>query len=707
MDAVDESILDYEDECGETEEADAEAMDSLDTSELGGPSPEPAVPASLSSLPADSRSATSSVANMSSKLSSISSSEGENLTFGRGSAQCKAARNSDLLCDVTETGAGKDLGCNAKLQQDRTGNLGFSVNGDIKNTFRGSRVCSRGSVVNQTATLSFDPATMICTTCKNEHSIIPIDGSDLVIIVTDQNFVPHLSGNNSCVPVVRLEDPNLNELYLFCVELFERYQLPAGTFFLVGATSFLAQVGSTIYCIEWVKMVKNFTGKWRSCRVGPVPPVLREPTSPATTKLLTELWRWLTVAYGSDISFPSVAWQTLISHLQSNEQVLESASREIYTVALPIGLNSCALIPLKFSSSSSTVITPPFDDSVTLALLRALLTMLNTTFGCNAHPEDILDRELAEQEGTQSATNPPPIVYIGASIGKVVAENLKSKGYSVVVLCEPGWTSTPSNVEKMISKVKKIPDLQHAICIIDGLSNSTYRFEQEDGSSFLPVKLDGRYHLAGKIVSSSKEQIVACLNTLRPLIDLLTGEKIFLSPLPRHLYNPCCASADHCEGIGDDQHAESMCQIALGTKKIVRDHVHARYSKIWVPDYVVSLAETGSASTDLASGLKNLYAMDGVHLTVTGYKKLADVVSGLIEEKVAASLCVSGRGKNSSNPSAKSFYWHGFTSPVGSSRPINMGAFHRNRTAGNPSRKRNPHSGPHFNPYRRDKSGKN
>jgi hypothetical protein len=122
-------------------------------------------------------------------------------------------------------------------------------------------------------------------------------------MLTDQNFVPSLSGKSFCLPVIRLEDPSLHELYSISTEIFERCHLPVGTVFMVGSVSFLAQVGSTIYCMEWVKLVKNFNDRMKHCRVGPLPPVLQEPTPPSTAKLIVEVRRWFSTVYNTDIAF--------------------------------------------------------------------------------------------------------------------------------------------------------------------------------------------------------------------------------------------------------------------------------------------------------------------------------------------------------------------------------------------------------------------
>ncbi len=63
----------------------------------------------------------------------------------------------------------------------------------------------------------------------------------------------------------------------------------------------------------------------------------------------------------------------------------------------------------------------------------------------------------------------------------------------------PGWIASPDNIAKMSERVEMANCGESCIYIFDLYSNSSYRFEQFDGSLSLPVKLDKRYHLPGDI----------------------------------------------------------------------------------------------------------------------------------------------------------------------------------------------------------------
>ena len=501
----------------------------------------------------------------------------------------------------------------------------------------------------------------------------------MVIMVGDQNFPSCLSGKNGCVPVVRLEDPSLMELFDISLEIFDRYPMPAGTLFLVGSTSHLQEMGSTIYALDWVRVCKEFTGRWKHVKVGPLPPVLREQTGPEITRLITEVWRWYNCIYGSDICYPRAAWDIAIKNLGDNtEQVLDLAGRDTYTVALPLSLKSTALTHHKFVSSASLPATLAFSGEATRALLHALLYQLNTKFGCRAHPEDILAREPAEQEGAMetSDTNTMKIIICGGSICRRLAQELHDMGQEVIDLTKPGWTPTSENITRLTTDIAAANPGKNSIFIGDLLSNTSFCFEQVNGSHALPVKLDGKYHMLGKVSVSNKESVQIVLSKIVPILNSTSCFKVCLPPLPRYMFTPCCANEGHCEGLSEVDYPVDLYTQTLGLRKVMRDFLHSRVANVWVPDSVASLTPDSNSVLEQVEKIKSYFSSDGVHLNSTGNRALASCVKKIIDEHTAASICVSGRG-----PPGE-FFWRGFVSPVGSARPKNAASLHPARGYG-------------------------
>ncbi len=94
-----------------------------------------------------------------------------------------------------------------------------------------------------------------------------------------------------------------------------------------------------------------------------------------------------------------------------------------------------------------------------------------------------------------------------------------------------------------------------------------------------------------------------------------------------------------------------------------------------MPDLVGNLLPACNGLKEKAVGLKHIMSADGVHFTKHGYEKLAETVvkccKTQFEKSVSAASIVSARPAGTRQ---KTFYWRGFVSPVGSSRPASRTA---------------------------------
>jgi hypothetical protein len=69
------------------------------------------------------------------------------------------------------------------------------------------------------------------------------------LVFCDQNFVPTLSGKQSCIAITRLEDCSLTELTDLALEVLERQSIPLGSILLLGSAG-----------IEQVQRFSQMTG---------------------------------------------------------------------------------------------------------------------------------------------------------------------------------------------------------------------------------------------------------------------------------------------------------------------------------------------------------------------------------------------------------------------------------------------------------------
>ncbi len=594
----------------------------------------------------------------------------------------------------TDCSLHSNLGTKTEISEQRVGDMTCGPDDSIRDTFRGSRISAGGVVVNQTATMTFDPATLMCTVCKVSHHIVPKNGANLVILATDQNFVPTLSGKDSCVPVIRMEDPTLSELFYICHEIFDKTPLPSGTLFLVSALSYLAKVGITMYSMEWQKISRYFSERWGQSSVGPLPPIPREDCAGTVGVLITQLHTWYNHCYGTNICYPKAAWTQLVDTIASNTtEYTDLNYREVLTVALPETLTSTVLTPFKFHRNTCHAVTPGLDGVATDVLLHVLLDQLSTSYGCQAHPEDILARAPAEPEDVQTPGK-GRILVVGGSHAKRLVGELRNRGLDVTDLSVPGWTPTEENVAKLTADIAELGDIGNMVAVCDLISNVIYRFEQFDGTLCLAVNLDGRWHMAGKVTVCSKESIKHTLTSLKPVFSSIPGLKICLPPIPRYLQTPCCSNKSHCKDIEKPHYATDLMSKTQTVRKTMRDHLHATVSRVWVPDIYGMMMPDCNTTEDLANGFVHLASTDGVHLNQDGYGLLADCVKTTLCEQLTSGTSVSG-GRPGGKP--RDYYWRGFTSPVGSERPSHHGSFHGNRGAGGGKWKGVRASGPYAN----------
>jgi hypothetical protein len=77
-------------------------------------------------------------------------------------------------------------------------------------------------------------------------------------------------------------------------------------------------------------------------------------------------------------------------------------------------------------------------------------------------------------------------------------------GTCVINHTTPGWTPSSDNIAKMLKCTENESGVSSAF-VFDLLGNSSLRFEQFDGTTALPFKMNGRFHFGGKVVTTPPE----------------------------------------------------------------------------------------------------------------------------------------------------------------------------------------------------------
>jgi hypothetical protein len=186
-------------------------------------------------------------------------------------------------------------------------------------------------------------------------------------------------------------------------------------------------------------------------------------------------------------------------------------------------------------------------------------------------------------------------------------------------------------------------------------------------------------NIEGKVHVCNHSALSTIVNSLKPVLEVLIDEFLFCSPIPRFLFNGCCTAPDLCVGTDTAEYVNSLLQETLALRGVCKTSIQALCKKNgWVPDLVGNLLPACNGIQEKAVGLKYIMSADGVHFTKHGYEKLAETLVKCckthLEKSVSATSSVSARPAGSRQ---KTFYWRGFASPVGSSRPSSHAAAYK------------------------------
>jgi len=577
--------------------------------------------------------------------------------------QARTSKEASLTVQVTEvirTGTG--VSYQTKTIQHETV-CGFDGgDGRLNDTFHGARRGAGG--VGESLSSSFDPANMSCLMCSSEHQVI-VATKPTVLCLADQCFPSNLSGEDNCVGVVRLENSSLAELTGITLEILEGKKLAPGSVILVGSGTHLFRVGASAYAWEWTQCVARLQNKLGSVNICPLIPIPPASMPGSFARDIGQLAVWLTDIYGKGTCGLLGTWSQLtwVADRFSEGGSLLSDSDTI-KLSMPADLSGTESKAYIFRYNSSCPVTLSlFDLRATEELVRAILEALDKSFSIVLDPEKILRRVEIQSPG---AKHNKKIIAIGASILGQTVSHLRSAGLEVIDLTLPGWVASPDRLAELRAKLDGMDKGEYTY-ILDPLSNSTFRFEQFDGTLCLPLKIGNSYHLPGAVRVVSEPVLKNTLRTLTPLLQSLTGPKVILPPLPRYLATPCCGNREHCSNFGERDYANGLLDGLTRVRNQVKTHCHdSGIQNFRVMDgvsTVLGYREGGRPKTEIIlPDLKNVAARDGVHFNEAGLKNLAKGIVDMIravEAKDTRSFSISA-------PPAV-YYWRGFTSSRGSS----------------------------------------
>jgi hypothetical protein len=603
--------------------------------------------------------------------------------------QCSISRSAANTMSVTEVKNGTST--TSVTATPHIGSLNWEGDNSVLKTFHGGRITKNGRITNECMSSSFDPRNLLCLGCSTPHHILNKNKSP-VIVFSDQNFVPFLPGGaDNCIAVCRAENPTLNELADLAMEIIDRNPLPAGTTLLFGSCSHLYRGGTAKYAADWILLSNRCTQKWPNVNICPLIPIVRSDCPGHLARDISTLACWLTRVYANSTTGLLDSWKTLLHLVDS--QCEGTTTAEVCKIPLPssISIGSVQSHAFAFYNSCPDILKG-MDRKATEELLRSLIENLNRDFSANLNP-DIIIAESWAGTGTEEITDPPEdsnmenpdskkhIVLVGGSNMKRLVPLFNAAGYHVTDLSAPSWLATDENIEYISSMLNSLSLDPGYILVAEMLGNSTYRYQQFDGTMALPFKTNQGYHMGGKIGVCSDESL---LHTVHTASEIITRDgpsvRIMLPPLPRHLFKGCCNTRGHSTNIKEEGYTLNLLQSTIRLRPVLKNALLGMHiENFFVVDGVGALLGVPPGGNrgplgELLPDLEKITAPDNIHYTELGYKNLSDTILASINGVKNGTLTKSkaiGTDPPTSTPGSKTgsakenFFWRGFSSTVG------------------------------------------
>jgi hypothetical protein len=248
------------------------------------------------------------------------------------------------------------------------------------------------------------------------------------------------------------------------------------------------------------------------------------------------------------------------------------------------------------------------------------------------------------------------IVLVGASNLGHSVPHFDGTDMVFVPVIKPGWVATVENVVELAGTVKGLVPTT-SLFVFDLFGNSSVRFEQFDGTTALPFRSNGKYHLGGKVVVAPSEIFRRVLENVIPVLKE-KGNKpcVIVPPLLRYLFAWCCSDKGHCTNMHEKDYQDTLMSgfIQLRTS-LIKQLVSHGLTNFKVMD---SCCATNCSLTASISE------------RIVELRKVTSRYRNIAERSIACiSTMLAGESKLTSQQKPTVHFWRGIRSPRGSLLP--------------------------------------
>ncbi len=453
------------------------------------------------------------------------------------------------------------------------------------------------------------------------------------------------------------------ELLDIAKEIFGNTSIADGSIFMFGSASFLGNSRTSMHAREWTELTGIAALHWRGIRICPLIPLIASDCPGSIVRELSELTTWYDRMYDSKPEGLRETWLGLAKAMENCSTGIGSLeAMDSYKMVLPRSLQSRSLdhVVSFCSNSSRPVIFKGLPKDIQSELLGTLLTCVFDSFRACSCPEDYLVR--ADDLKNVSGTTEQKVALCSASNLRHSVPHFAQPDMSFEDITTPGWIASSENVTRMKQKVEEMSSTVSGY-VFDLLGNSSVRFEQIDGTTSLPFKSNGRFHLGGKVTVTPPDVFRKLVDSVTPIFKA-KGNKpcVIIPPIPRCLFSRCCSDTSQGTNADEGNFVETMVTGFLHQRTdMIRQLVQSGLNNFKVLDSccTTNCAATASIPERIAA-LKKTTWSDGIHHTQDGYRHLAEWTSACLKTLIE---CPKTKTKK------ETYFWRGFRSPNGSTLP--------------------------------------
>jgi hypothetical protein len=481
---------------------------------------------------------------------------------------------------------------------------------------------------------SFNPRSGLCYTCLGEphRAWVGRDGQPVVVVLADQAFpanVPAADGGE-CIRVVRVEDGSLHELTNELTGMLVNKKVLPGTVIMLGSMTQLGRYGTAWYTGEWLKARNVLKRELGDVLIVPLLPLVGEDLwGSHLVRSLVEFLSWMEDLQDPEAELLRGVRRQYMKEFLSAVEGGEPWADELQPIMMPISMYGEGVMLYKSRDWGSLPMSIRAVDEheegvwvgkISTAMVREVNISLATTV-CSG-------RTLSAVRAFEEKGGKLGFRVAGASNAARTAAALARKGMDAVKLGQRGWSlAVEKDVKELVSQLKEV-DMSNQVLVFHCMDNGTFFSMDRLGGSTLPTKINGSYHIKGRLVVASGYALELMVEKMAEVMkEAKAGLTVVITPMPRYLDN-CCE--EHSGGRSEEKMEEDRERILKAVWNLKREtyqllaKMHCKNVTVVSPMEVLDVK-------DSVEGVRKVMS-DGVHLNSPAIDKVVDHVIQRAEE---------------------------------------------------------------------------